>query len=230
MKVVLCVPTIKKPYKQLLDSIRNAVPVLDEAGIEHQMVSEIGNPYISQARNVMLRKALDAKADKIVFLDHDISFDPEDLLKLVTTEGDVVSGTYRFKQAEEKYMGTLYGTAEDTPIVRKDGCINAEWVPAGFLMVTEGAVHRFIEAYPNLCYGKRYAPHIDLFNYGAHNWVWYGEDYSFSRNWNDCGGKIWLIPDLNICHHSETESFPGNYHMFLRKQPGGDLDPNRGEA
>ena len=230
MKVVLCVPTIKKPYKQLLDSIRNAVPVLDEAGIEHQMVSEIGNPYISQARNVMLRKALDAKADKIVFLDHDISFDPEDLLKLVTTEGDVVSGTYRFKQAEEKYMGTLYGTAEDTPIVRKDGCINAEWVPAGFLMVTEGAVHRFIEAYPHLCYGKRYAPHIDLFNHGAHNWVWYGEDYSFSRNWNDRGGKIWLIPDLNICHHSETESFPGNYHMFLRKQPGGDLDPNRGEA
>ena len=76
MKVVLCVPTITRPYQQLLDSIRAAVPLLDEAGIEHQMVSEVGNPYISQARNVMLRKALDADADHIVFLDHDLSFDP----------------------------------------------------------------------------------------------------------------------------------------------------------
>ena len=64
------------------------------------MVHEVGSPYISAARATMLRKALDAKADVIVFIDHDLSWRPGDLLKLIETTGDVVGGTYRFKQDE----------------------------------------------------------------------------------------------------------------------------------
>lgn len=223
MKLVLCVPTIKKPYQQLLDSIKASVSVLNEAGIDHSIVSEVGNPYISQARNVMLRKALDAKADTIIFLDHDLSFPPDALLKLAQTKGDVVAGTYRFKKDEEEYMGTIRGDLNNRPILREDGCINAEWVPAGFLKVTDNAINRFIEAYPHLCYGNRYAPHVDLFNHGAHKNTWYGEDYAFSRNWNDLGGKIWLIPDIDITHHTPDRAYPGNFHMFMRRQKGGDL-------
>ena len=221
--IVFCIPTIRKPYKQLRESIEKSIPVLDKAGIEHLLVSEVGNPYISQARNVMLRKALDAKADAIVFLDHDISFPDDALLRLIQTDGEVVAGTYRYKQEEEKYMGTLFSDANNRPIVRSDGCIKAEWIPAGFLKVTSAAVDRFMTAYPHLMYGPKYAPFIDLFNHGAHNGIWYGEDYAFSRNWNDCGGEIWLIPDLDITHHSEEKAYPGNFHTFLRKQPGGDL-------
>ncbi len=223
MKVVLCVPTLTKPYKQLRDSIKASIPILDEANIDHSIVSEVGNPYVSQARNVMLRKALDAKAEQIIFLDHDISFEPDALLKLIQADGEVVAGTYRFKQDDEKYMGTVYSGLDGTPVVRGDGCIHAQWVPAGFLRVTEQAIHQFAGAYPHLLYGRRYAPYIDLFNHGAHNGIWYGEDYAFSRNWNDSGGKIWLIPDLNITHHSATKDYPGNFHMFMRRQPGGDL-------
>ena len=222
-KTVFCVPTIRAPFPQLLDSLRAAVPLLDAEGIEHQMVSEIGNPYISQARNVMLRKALDAKAKNIIFLDHDISFRPQDLLKLITTHGDVVAGTYRFKTDEERYMGTIYSNKDGKPIVREDGCIHAEWVPAGFLKVTDQAVNTFMTHYPELCYGTKYAPHVDLFNHGAHKGIWYGEDYAFSRNWNDTGGRIWLIPDMEIGHHSMDKAYPGNFHMFMRRQPGGDL-------
>lgn len=222
MKVILCVPTIRKPYPQLLESIKNAIPLLESEGIEHAMVSEVGNPYISQARNVMLRKALDAKADQIIFLDHDISFQPEDLLKLIQTEGDVVAGTYRFKKDDEEYMGTLYTDKEGYPLGRKsDGALHAEWVPAGFLRVTSGAINKFMGAYPELVYGVRYSPHVDLFNHGAHKGIWYGEDYAFSRNWNDCGGQIWLVPDMNINHHSQDKEYAGNFHQYLMRRPGG---------
>ena len=224
MKVVLCVPTLRKPYQQMLEAVKNAVPLLDEHGINHAMVGEIGNPYISQARNVMLRKALDAKATQIIFLDHDVSFQPKDLLKLIQTEGDVVAGTYRFKKEEEEYMGVIYTDKDGFPLGRKsDGALHAQWVPAGFLKVTDGAVNKFMGAYPDLLYGVRYAPHVDLFNHGAHKGTWYGEDYAFSRNWNDCGGKIWLIPDMDITHHSEDKAYPGNYHQYLLKRPGGAL-------
>lgn len=224
MKLALCVPTITRPYSQLLDSIEAAAPALDKADIEHSMVVEVGNPYISQARNVMLRKALDAKCDTIVFLDHDLSFPPEALLKLVQTEGDVVAGTYRYKKADEEYMGTLFTDDDGFPRARKtDHALLAEWIPAGFLKVTEAAINKFMGAYPNLLYGKRYAPHVDLFNHGAHKGIWYGEDYAFSRNWNDCGGQIWIVPDLDLTHHSAEQAYPGNFHNYLRRRPGGDL-------
>lgn len=221
-KVVLCVPTLTRPHQATIESIKNSVPLLESAGYEHYMVSEIGCPYISAARSTMLRKALDVKADIIVFIDHDVSWKPSDLLKLIETDGDVVAGLYRFKQdGEVKYMGVLDDDNDGMPKVREDGAIKATRVPAGFLKITRNCVNKFMQAYPHLMYGEASNPSIDIFNHGAHKGAWWGEDYSFSRNWIDAGGDIWVVPDLDINHHSKDEVFEGNYHEFLLRQPGG---------
>lgn len=217
-KVIFCIPTMTRPYQVCLDSLKESVPLLD--GWEHGMVTEVGCPYVSGARATMLRKALDAKADVIVFIDHDLSWKPEDLLKLIETDGDVVAGIYRFKKDEEEYMGVL-DDIEGMPQVRKDGCIKATLVPAGFLKVTRNAVNRFMEKYPNLVYGEATMPSVDLFNHGAHKGKWWGEDYAFSRNWTDIDGEIWIVPDLSLNHHTSEKMYEGNYHQFLMKQPGG---------
>jgi len=221
-KVVLCVPTLTRPHQATIESIKNSVPLLESAGYEHYMVSEIGCPYISAARSTMLRKALDVKADIIVFIDHDVSWKPSDLLKLIEADGDVVAGLYRFKQdGEVKYMGVLDDDNDGMPKVREDGAIKADRVPAGFLKITRNCVNRFMQAYPHLMYGEASNPSIDIFNHGAHKGAWYGEDYSFSRNWIDAGGDIWIVPNLDLNHHSKDEVFEGNYHEFLLRQPGG---------
>ena len=224
MKVVFCIPTLTRPYKQTIDSLRDSVPLLDDNGYEHYLVSEVGNPYINGARAFMLRKALDIKADMVVFIDHDVSWRPEDLLKLVQTEGDVVAGLYRFKKDEEHYMGVIVDGDGFLPVVRADGCIKATRVPAGFLKVTRNAVNKFMTAYPHLVYGEACNPSVDLFNFGAHKGQFWGEDYAFSRNWIDSGGEIWVVPDLNLTHHSTEKSYPGNFHEFLLRQPGGSRE------
>lgn len=220
MKVVLCIPTVTRPYQQTLNAIEDSCALLTDAGIDHYMVTEVGCPYISGARATMLRKALDAKADVIVFIDHDLSWSPGDLLKLIQTDGDVVAGLYRFKKDEEHYMGVVDDDAGQVK-VRDDGCIKATRVPAGFLKVTRQAVNRFMAAYPHLMYGEASAPSVDLFNHGAHKGAWWGEDYAFSRNWIDAGGDIWIVPDLDLTHHSASHAYPGNFHRFMMRQPGG---------
>lgn len=223
--VVFCIPTMTKPMQVTIDSIFGCLDGLENAGYGHKMVSEIGCPYISQARATMLRKALDAKADHIVFIDHDISFSPDDMLKLVQCEGDVSAGTYRFKRDKEEYMGKFMAGPNGKPICRdSDHAIMMHSVPAGFLRITKHAVNVFMAEYPELCYGDRFNPHIDLFNHGAHEWVWYGEDYAFSRRWRERCGDIWCIPDMTINHHTADQCYPGNYHEWLLKQPGGIND------
>ena len=226
-KVIFCIPTVTKPYQACLDSLAASIPLIEKAGWEHGLVSEIGNPYISNARATMLRKALDQNADAIVFIDHDLSWDPEDLLKLLETDGDVVAGTYRFKRDEVEYMGAVLTGVDGRPQVREDGCVLGFSIPAGFMKITKQGVNAFMRAYPELAYGPdQFALNIDLFNHGAMNGVWYGEDYAFSRRWNDKCGKIWIIPDLNITHHTKDAAFPGNFHEYLLSRPGGSESDN----
>ena len=221
-KVILCCPTISHPHPRTLEWLEEAIPHLHEAGWEEGIVFEIGCPYISAARNKMLRKALDQKPGVIVFLDHDVSAAPKDLLTLVETPGDVVCGTYRFKKDEEEYMGLLMDDpVTHRPIVREDGCIRAELIPAGFLKITPKAVDKFMIKHPRLCFGPQYRQEVDLFNHGVENGRWYSEDYAFSRHWLETGGDIWIVPTLQIDHHDKDKCFKGNFHEFLLRCPGG---------
>jgi glycosyltransferase involved in cell wall biosynthesis len=227
-KVAFAIPTVSKPYQQCLDSLEASLPLIEAAGWDHCMVNTVGNPYISAARSIMLRKAMDAKVDVVVFIDHDLSWRPQDLLKLLEAEGDLVAGTYRFKKDEEEYMGALIPNAQGTPIVREsDGALLAHSFPAGFLKITKHGVNRFMKEYPELLYGDRFAPHVDLFQHGAHDFVWIGEDYSLCRRWREKCGQLWIVPNLNLTHHTKDQAYEGNYHAFLLAQPGGSNDPAR---
>jgi len=116
------------------------------------------------------------------------------------------------------------------PITREsDGAIKADRVPAGFLRITRQVVRRFMRHYPDLVYGDPECPSIDLFNHGAHKGVWWGEDYAFCRRYRETGRDIWLVPDLNITHHSESEAFPGNLQRWLDEN-GGVVKQNQDQA
>ena len=220
-KVIICTPTVTKPYQCYLDALAASVPSLEAAGWQHGTVYEVGCPYISHARSRLLRKALDAGATAVIFIDHDLSWQPDALLRLLEAEGEVVSGTYRFKRDPEEYMGSIMSDDEGLPLVREDGCIEAHSIPAGMLRITREGVNRFIRKWPELCFGEACSPSVDLFNHGAHEGVWWGEDYAFARRWRERCGKVWLMPDLQIDHHTSDTAYPGNFHEFLLRQPGG---------
>ncbi len=220
-KVVFCTPSLTGPTKPYIKALEDSIPLIIAAGWDEGYAQEIANPYISGARAAMTRKALDAQADVIVYLDYDLSWDPQDLLTLIETEGDVVAGTYRIKQDEPEYMSTLYTDAEGRPMVARDGTLSANKAPAGFLKVTSAAIDRYMTAYPELCYGPKFRLSVDLFNHGAHKGVWWGEDYAFSRRWIEMGERIALIPNLNLTHWQGDKAYPGNFHEFLLHCPGG---------
>lgn len=216
MKVVFATPSISGPMPCFIRSLKASLPLIEKAGWKHKFVQEVGNPYISNARATMLRKALDWVPDVIVFLDYDLSWSPKTLLTLLEAEGDVVAGTYRFKTEKEEYMGSVLRNEDGTPKVCDDGTIYAKEVPGGFLKVTRIAIERFMYRYPELIYGPVFHPSIDLFNHGAYKGIWYGEDYMFCRRWIDCGGHVYLLPNLNIHHHTKEKVYKGNFHKYLK--------------
>ena len=204
-----------KPTLAFRDSLQACLPAVEDAGWDHSFTFEANCPYISAARAKVLRKALDSGADYIVFLDYDVSWTPESMVKFLSIEEDVVAGTYRKKFPHQEYMGAISLGPNGQPIERHDGCLKAEKVPAGFLKVSKVAVEKFARAYPELLFGNPMFPELDMFNHGAIDGIWYGEDYAFSKRWTDKCGDIWLVPDLDIHHHKGSEVFKGNFHKYL---------------
>lgn len=214
-KVVLCTPTLTRPHTAYFDAVKAEAPLLDAAGWDHGITWMIGCAYISAARAIMLRKALSAGADVVVFIDHDMSWKPGSLVRLLETKGDVVAGTYRFKNDDGEFMGRPWPGEKGGVVCREeDNAVKMVCVPAGFLKVTRNAVNRFMRKYPELNYGEECNPSTDLFQHGAHEGVWFGEDYAFSRRWNAIG-DIWCVPDLEITHHDKDKAYSGTYHEYL---------------
>lgn len=221
LKVVFATPTRDRPHPAYLESLEATVPAVRAAGFEDACVFEIGCPYISAARARMLGKALKDGFDYILFIDDDLSWTPDAMVRLLQTPGDVVGGTYRFKTDEEKYMGLIETDSIGIPFTRQDGSILTDRLPGGFLRLSWDCVQQFKQAHPELILDKEPNPSVDIFNHGAHEGLWWGEDYAFSRRWRRMNGELWLVPDMDITHHGKDKAYPGNFHKFLLKQPGG---------
>lgn len=226
MKVIFCTPTRDKPHPAYVKALEESLPLLEANGIEHGYATVVGNPYISGAMAECARKALDAKPDALIFIDDDVSWTPESLLALIQCDKEVVGGTYRFKKDEVEYMGCLHTDSNGRPIGEFGGPLKAKWLPSGFLKISVTAVDKFMKAYPHLNVGPAYHPTPDLFNHGAHEGVWYGQDYAFCRNYAEKCGEVFLLPNLNIHHHKGEEIYRGNFHEFLASRPGGSKSEN----
>ena len=218
-KVGICTPSLAGPTAPNVAAVVASLPLIKEAGWSAaEYYHELGNAYISQARSAMLGKAMRDGCDVIVFIDYDLSWKPQDLLTLIETEGDVVAGTYRFKDDKVQFMTALWADQDGNNIYREDGCVLANRVCAGFLKFTRQTVARFSLAYPHLVYKKGDETYVDIFNHGAHEGQWWGEDYAFCRNWNALGGEVWLIPDLDLTHHAGDKAYPGNFKDSLARE------------
>lgn len=216
-KVVFCVPVFPKPFKETVRSIEAEKKILKDSGWESEVLWQVGIPYISGARAVLLRSALDAQATVILFVDQDISWEPGTALKLIETEGGIVAGTYRYKEDQERYMGALVIGSIGRPLMRADGAVEAQWAPAGFLKVTRDAVNLMMATHPELCWGEASGPNYDMFAHGVLEGNWRGEDVAACIRWRKMGQKLWMAPDLDITHHSVDKAYPGNLAKFLKK-------------
>ena len=210
-----------KPHPKFISSLEKCLPHIEAIGWKHEIAIEENCPYISAARSKLIRKALDTNPTVVVFLDYDVSWTPKAMVRLLEAEGDVVAGTYRYKDVKERYMGAIETGKNGNPLRRdSDGALLAYCVPAGFLKVSVAAINAFAKFHPQLLFGPPMRPDLDMFNHGVIDGVWYGEDYAFCKRWKEAGGQIWLLPDLDVDHNKGDATYCGNFHQYLLNYNG----------
>ncbi len=224
------------PYiKSLVDSLVGLATYAKESGIEFEFHHVSGDSYVWRARNTLAAMFLKSDCSHLIFIDSDESWEPEGLYRLIKADAPMVGAAYPVKNNWENFGVTIDTEGENfVPKVRADGLIHASKVPTGFMKIAREVFERIKMNEPENWYWEpdEFGTNSKRHNFFGHileDHIIYGEDISFNKRWQACGGELFIEPRMTIGHFGIKE-WKGNYDNYLRSQPGGDLDPARKAA
>lgn len=213
MKISVSIPAYdgKLPYQLVL-------ALLTEASIARNQGDTLlvtilpACTNLAFGRNVLVKQFLESTADRLVFVDADVTFSPGSLVRLAHHPVDFVGGAYRLKQEQESYPifpleGEVQALGDLVPVAM---------VPTGFLSLSRKVFEDFKNAYPNRDYKVQGVPCYAYFQIPFKDGALYTEDAYFCREWRECGGNIYLDPELSLTHWGESKPFPGHIGNWIR--------------
>ena len=212
MKILVAIPAYdRKITVETARALLNEQAAAALTGDEVSVRFVPGCSLITQARNHAVRDFILSDADKMVFVDSDVAWEPGSVIKLAKYEEDFVGGGYRYKAEEENYP---VGFLPKPVFPKENGLIEVASLPGGFLALSRNVFDRLRAAHKNR--GYRFQ---DLnFHAFFHCPPGDGEDGAFCRDWTDLGEKIWLDPNLTLTHVEGGKKYTGNIGEWLRKK------------
>jgi len=181
---------------------------------------------VSRARNAAVAHFLqDEEATHLLFIDSDIIFEPEDVIKLIEAKKEVVGGMYPKKYIKWEHI-KKHPEAErvDFPVgtsqINPEGFIETIYAPTGFLMIAKTAIQKLIQKNPQLKYRNDIDGYgigdtfYNLFNVGIKNGIYESEDWGFSSLWREASGTVYIHPDINVKHVGWHE-YEGNLKKYI---------------
>ncbi len=205
----VCVETIR--------SLLNEQSMAHIAGMDMTVNFLPGCSLVTQARNQLVKDFLASDAERMVFVDSDVAWEPGSLLRLVHHPVDLVGGAYRLKDSVETYpIGLLGDSTTQLWADPKTGLLEIETLPGGFLSISRQVFTRLLEAFPERSYGHYGHIYQAYFHNPIKNGRLYGEDAAFCADWREIGGQVWLDPEMTLTHVGGSQNFVGNCGDWLR--------------
>ena len=190
---------------------------LKEADISYELALYSGDCHVDDARNRLVRDFLETDCTDLLFIDADLRWEAESVVKIMSYDRDVVAGTYPLKQDEEKYPCRFF---EGEIWAEDDGLIEVESVPTGFLRIKRHVLETLAEK------AVKFKPKSDnrsdfplIFERQVHDGIRWGGDYTFCRKWRGEGGEIYVDPNMWFDHYGET-IYSGRLASHLKRQAG----------
>lgn len=198
-------------FDACLDSILNNSVELMLAG--HKVMPYIANDlYIDRSRNLCVDLFLKQDCTDLVFVDADLGFDQNAILKLMKHDKPIIAGAYPLKKSGLDFPITLRFDIDYNCKCPETGLVYATRVPTGLMRIQRHVFETLkditLTDEENVYQFFRTGVVVE----GDPNW--WGEDSYFCKRWIDAGGEIFVEPDINFTHHG-IQRFPGNYHEYL---------------
>lgn len=210
-----------------LHGLLAAQRALLRAGIGFDCATTTNESLVTRARNSIVAHFLVSECSHLFFVDADIGFGADSVLRILAHDRPVMGGLYRLKRPEAVVWAAEWERGPDgaIPTDPRTGAARVLSIGTGFLCLRRDALERMTAAYPEL----RYVPHgappraawegqcYALFEAGVDPATrrYVGEDYMFCARWRSLGGEIWCDPAILLDHHGQAR-FAGDPAAALR--------------
>jgi len=169
--------------------------------------------YIDRSRNFCVDLFLGSDCSDIVFIDADLAFDDDAILKLIEYNKELVAGAYPQKRQAAIYPIILDFSHDNNCKEEETGLIYAKSAPTGLMRINRRVFVKIKEHYKMKSDERGIYPFFEtgmIFDDGN----WWGEDTAFCKKWRDIGGNIFVEPRINFTHIGRQE-YVGNYDQYL---------------
>lgn len=205
-RVLICVPAHDcKVGIPTFESVVRAVPALMGAGFTPNIQCCPGNAMVASARQVLAQHARAGGFDQMFFVDADVGFPADKMVRLCKLPEEVVGGIYPYRTDEhaDKWPVRWAAKPGDPLCANEHGLLEVLGIPGGFMRLRMSAVEKVIAAHPELVVDNPQAPggtcHA-IFHHEIKDRRYGGEDYFFCDLWRALGGKVWIEPNITFSH------------------------------
>jgi hypothetical protein len=199
-------------------SLLRFILLAQQVGLNWSLDTMVNESLVTRARNNLMAKMMTNKAaTHFMFIDADIRFEPDAILKMMACDKEVIGGLYPKKALPVNYVINLL------PQTKVQGDIfTVDTMGTGFLLFKRQVYEKLIQAHPECKYvddvglGKQYEPMMySIFDVAIdHRGHYLSEDWLFCRRWSALGGEIWAHGKVLLNHVGHYE-FQGD----LSKMP-----------
>ena len=205
-----------------------------------------GDALITRARaNVVAAFLDDPNATHLLFIDADIGFEPNQVLRLLSSGADVVAGIYPIKRvnwdkvrkvveekrpnAQSAALDYVLETEDPDKIAAVNGFSRVRYAGTGFLMIRRNALEKMCQHYPSLQFRHEHSIAGALANstnrfalfeciIDSETGTYLSEDFSFCKRWTDMGGEIWADLESRLNHVGPATFFGDVATQFFSAQ------------
>ena len=190
-------------------SVIKLVQQLAKSGIECG-INTYKSPLIHQARNYLTSVFLTTEYTHLLFIDSDVEFEPEAVLRMLVAKKDIICTPYRIKaEAITKQLYTIEFKDPKAITILPGGLVEIEAGPTGLMLIDRGVFERIIKNHPELKLKNRaiYAPgeshehYYNFFSFDFKDGYSIGEDISFCRLAKANDFKLFANIESPTVHH-----------------------------
>jgi hypothetical protein len=164
---------------------------------------EPGFSAIDKARSVLATRALAAGFDALMWIDADIVFEPEDVVRLHASGEPLVAGLYA-KKGQRELAAHLLPDTRSIQFGPHGGLFEARYVGAGFLYTRQEVYRRMEAALPRCDLrfgGGGFVPYFLPAVIEDRGGAWYlAEDYAFCERARQLGFRILVDSRVRLGH------------------------------
>lgn len=166
MKIALCTPSLDgKVQDEYAKSFGQTISA--GAGKPHTLmhIPCRGITLVHDARNYLVAQALASGADRVFFIDADMSWRPQDFWRLAESDEPLIGGLYQQRTRQWNAPLQMVGKyAEFPPVIGEDGLIRMRGIGTGFLCIAREVFEAMVahdKTLPNPYMAPLYLPKVE---------------------------------------------------------------------